>query len=171
MENQVSSPGSFARNYGVVLGLILILISVVMYVTGMQLKGEQWPMYLYYIIFPVTIIYAISQYKKANANLLSLSQAIKVGLIIAVISALVFAVYGLIFNYIIDPEFQGQAMEMVREKMLEAPNMTEELVDQQMVWVEKFSNPILGSAMFIALSAFFGLIYSLIAGLAMKKEV
>ena len=170
MENLAPTPGKFARNYGLILGLILILISVVMYVTGMQLEGKQWPMYIYYIIFPVVIIYAISQFKKNNANLLSLGQAIKVGLIAAIISGLIFSVYGLIFNYLIDPEFQGQAMEVVRDKMLENPNMTEEMVDQQMAMIEKFQNPILGSAFWIAMSAFFGLIYSLIGGLVMKKE-
>ncbi|MBQ0787838.1 MAG: DUF4199 domain-containing protein [Oceanihabitans sp.] len=171
MESQNVSVGSFAKNYGLVLGLILILISVLMYVTGLQLKGEQWPMYIYYIIFPTVIIYAINQYKKSNANILSLGSAIKIGLLIAVISAIVFAVYGLIFNYIIDPEFQGLAMEATRDKLLENPNLTEELVDQQMVMIKKFSNPLLGSAFWIALSAFFGLIYSLIGGLVMKKEV
>jgi hypothetical protein len=170
MESQNVSVGSFAKNYGLVLGLILILIAVLMYVTGLQLKGEQWPMYIYYIIFPAVIIYAISQYKKSNANILSLGQAIKVGLLIAVISAIIFAVYGLIFNFLIDPEFQVLAMEATRDKLLENPNLTEELVDQQMVMIEKFSNPILGSAFWIALSAFFGLIYSLIGGLVMKKE-
>ncbi len=170
MESQNVSVGSFAKNYGLVLGLILILISVLMYVTGLQLKGEQWPMYIYYIIFPTVIIYAINQYKKSNANILSLGSAIKIGLLIAVISAIVFAVYGLIFNYIIDPEFQGLAMEATRDKLLENPNLTEELVDQQMVMIKKFSNPLLGSAFWIALSAFFGLIYSLIGGLVMKKE-
>ncbi|MDO6597042.1 DUF4199 domain-containing protein [Oceanihabitans sp. 2_MG-2023] len=170
METQNESVGSFAKNYGLVLGLILILIAVIMYVTGLQLEGVQWPMYIYYVIFPAIIIYAISQYKKSNANILSLGQAIKVGLLIAVISALIFAVYGLIFNYLIDPEFQGLAMEATRDKLLENPNLTEELVDQQMVMIEKFSNPLLGSAFWIALSAFFGLIYSLIGGLVMKKE-
>ena len=50
MESQNVSVGSFAKNYGLVLGLILILIAVIMYVTGLQLEGEQWPMYIYYII-------------------------------------------------------------------------------------------------------------------------
>ncbi len=45
-------------------GLIMIIIGVVTYVTGMALKLVQWPQWLYYIIFPVTVIYAISQYKK-----------------------------------------------------------------------------------------------------------
>ena len=64
MESQKITPGKFALNYGLVLGLVMIIIGVVTYVTGMALKLVQWPQWLYYIIFPVTVIYAISQYKK-----------------------------------------------------------------------------------------------------------
>ena len=170
MESQKITPGKFASNYGLILGLIMIVIAVVMYVTGMALEGTQWPQFLYYIIFPVVVIYAISQYKKNNGNLLSLSESLKIGVLIGVISGLVYAAYGLLFNYVIDPEFMGQAMEMARDKMLENPNMTEEMVDQSMKYVETFTNPLIGTAMWIALSAIFGLIYSLIGGLAMKKE-
>ncbi|OUR93327.1 hypothetical protein A9Q87_05095 [Flavobacteriales bacterium 34_180_T64] len=157
-------------NYGLILGVIMILIAVVTYVTGMTLDGVQWPQYLYYIIFPIVIIYAISQYKKHNANVLSLGEAIKIGVVIAAISAIVYIIYGLIFNYIIDPDFMTQMMDVVRDKMLENPDITEEMVDQQMKFVEMFMNPLVGSAFWIAASMIFGLIYSLIAGLVMKKE-
>lgn len=170
METQKPTINKFAMNYGVILGVIMILIAVVMYVTGMSMEGKQWPQYLYYIIFPIVIFYAISQFKKQNANVLSLGQAIKLGVVIAAISAIVYIIYGLIFNYIIDPEFMGQMKEVVRDKMLEAPNATQEIVDQQMKFVEMFMNPLIGSALWIGLSMFFGLIWSLIAGLVMKKE-
>ena len=170
METQKLTPGKFALNYGLILGLVMIAIAVVTYVTGMALELNQWPQYLYYIIFPITVIYAISQYKKSNGNLLRLGEAIKIGVLIGVVSAIVYTIYGLIFNYIIDPEFMDLMKEATRDKMLENPNMTEEMVDQSMSMVEKFMNPLMGSAFWIALSAFFGLIYSLIGGLIMKKE-
>ena len=170
METQKLTPGKFALNYGLILGLVMIAIAVVTYVTGMALEGIQWPQWLYYIIFPITVIYAISQYKKTNGNLLRLGEAIKIGVLIGVISAIVYVIYGLIFNYFIDPEFMDLMKESIRDKMLENPNMTEEIVDQSMAMAEKFMDPIIGSAFWIAMSAFFGLIYSLIGGLVMKKE-
>jgi cation transport ATPase len=170
MEAQKPTVGKFAMNYGVILGVIMIFIGVITYVTGMALEGTQWPQWLYYIIFPIVIFYAISQFKKQNANVLSLGEAIKLGVVIAAISAIIYVIYGLIFNYIIDPEFMGIMKEVVRDKMLEAPNATQEMVDQQMKVVEMFMNPLIGSALWIALSMFFGLIYSLIGGLVMKKE-
>ena len=127
-------------------------------------------MNIFYILFPLIIIYAIGQYKKQNGNLLSLSEALKVGLATAIISALVYAVYGLLFNYVIDPEFMGLVMESEMDKMLENSNMTEEMLEQSNNMMELFSNPLVGTTFWIALSAIFGLIYSLIGGLVMKKE-
>lgn len=170
MENEKPTTGKFAINYGLILGLVMVTIGVVTYVTGLALEGAQWPNIIYYIVFPIIIFYAISQYKKANANLLSLGDALKVGLAIAVVSALVFVVYGLLFNYVIDPEFSQQALEVAKDKMLENPNMTEEQVKQSLEWIEKFQNPAFGFSIWIAFSAIFGLIYSLIAGLIMKND-
>ena len=170
MENQKPTAGKFALNYGVILGVLMIAIGVVTYVTGMALEGQQWPNIIYYIAFPVVIMYAISQYKKANANTLGLGDAIKVGLSIAVISAIVYLIYGLLFNYVIDPEFMGQMMEVQRDKLLENPNMTPEAVEQCMKMMEMMFNPFIGSAFWVAMSAFFGLIYSLIGGLVMKTK-
>lgn len=170
MEQPNITPGKFSMNYGLFLGLIMIVINVLMYVTGMTLEGKQWPQFLYYLIFPITIFYAINQFKKKNGNVLSLGQSIKIGLIIAVISAIVYAIYSLIFHYVIDPEFVGKVMEATREKMMENSNMTEDQVEQSMAFAEKFMNPFLGVTFWIALSAIFGLIYSLIAGLIMKNE-
>lgn len=170
MELPKPTIGKFALNYGLILGLILVLISVITYVTGMALEGKQWPNFIYYILFPVIIFFAINQFKKQNAGLLSLKEAIKIGLLIGIVSALVSTIYGLIFNYFIDPDFVDKTLEVAREKMLESPNLTPEMVDQQIEMAKKFSSPLLSSAILIALSTFFGLLYSLIAGLVMKKE-
>ena len=170
MESTKLSPGKFATNYGLVLGAVMMAITIVTYITGMAIEGVQWPNFIYYILFPVVIIYAISTYKKQNGGMLTLSEALKIGVAIAIISALVNVVYGLIFHYIIDPEFSKQMIEVMGEKMLENPKITPEMVEKQMEVMEKFQNPLLGSAVWVAFSAIFGLIYSLIGGLVMKKE-
>ena len=164
------SPAKHGMSYGVILGLIMILIGVVMYVTGMQLEGQQWPQYLYYLIFPAVIIIAIKAFKTKNGGFLSLGEALKTGLVIAIISAIVFILYGVIFNTLIDPEYNDQLMEAVRDNLLENPNMTEDQIEASMKFVENMSNPLIGSSIWIGLSLFFGLIYSLIGGLVMKNE-
>ena len=170
MESLKPSPGKFSINYGLILGTILVCIIVATYATGLLLEGKQWPIIIFYVIFPTFIIYAISQFKKQNGGILSLSDALKVGVATAILSALVYMVYNIIFHYFIDPEFIENSMEIVREKLYENQKMTEEMIDSSMMMMEKFANPFLSSTIWIGLSAIFGLIYSLIAGLAMKKE-
>lgn len=170
MDSEIKSPGKFAVNHGIILGLILVIIYASMYATNMLIEGTQWPMVLFYVIFPMYLIYVISQFKKANGNLLTLSDALKVGVAAAVISGLVYAVFSIILFYVIDTELMDKMMEVAREKLYENPKMTSEMVEKSMEMAEKFSGPLIGSAIWIALSALFGLIYSLIGGMVMKKE-
>lgn len=170
MEIEKPSIGKLGLNYGIILGLVIVTIAVLMYVSGMALEGVQWPVYLYYLIFPALIIYAISQYKKANANSLSLGDSVKLGLAIAVVSGIVYAVYIYLFNYVIDPEFNNQMMEVAREKLAENDKLSEEMLNQSMEWAEKFSNPSIVVTFWLAMSVFFGLIYSLIGGAIMRSN-
>jgi len=161
----------YAFPNGVVLGLLLLVIVVIMYVSGMLLDGVQWPMYLYYLIFPLFIGYVVHGYRKKNGGYMSLGQALKVGVTTAVISAVVYAIYNIIFVTLIDPSFTEKMLEVARDNMYEQnPNMTEEQAEMAMGFAEKFSNPFLGSAFWIVISAFLGFIYSLISGLIFKRE-
>ena len=60
-------------------------------------------------------------------------------------------------------------LNVTKDKLLENPNITEEMLETQMKFVKMFMNPFVGSAFWIAMSALFGLIYGLIAGLVMKN--
>ena len=140
-----------------------------MYVTGMAYEGKQWPMYIYYVIFPVVIIFGIKNFKTENNTFLTLSEALKVGVLIGVVSGIIFLIYNLIFNYIIEPDFAEQMLDVTRTQMAES-GATDEQIEMSLGWIKWMSNPFLGGAIWIAMSAFFALIYSLIAGLVMKKE-
>ena len=61
-------------------------------------------------------------------------------------------------------------MSVARDKMLENPNATEEQIEMSINIMEKMSDPIIGSSAWVGLSLFFGLIYSLVGGLVMKKD-
>jgi len=168
MDTQKIPAGKFAVNYGLALGAIMVVISIAMYATDMAFKGQQWPMYLYYAAFPIIIFYAISKYKTYSAGNLSLGEGLKTGIVVALISALVYVVYILLFNYVIDTEYNSKVIEFATEQIAdsEAPVEAKEM---QLKMIEFFSSPVTGSAIWIALSLFFGLLYSLVGGLVMKK--
>ena len=112
-----------------------------------------------------------SAFKKSNANVLTLGNAIKLGVVIGVISALVYLIYGILFNYVIDPEFMNQLMEAMRDKMVvDNPDVSQAQLDQSMKVMEMMFDPFIGSAFWIAMSALFGLIWSVIGGLVMRSN-
>lgn len=171
MDNENAPIKKTALNSGLIIGGLLLIIVAGMYATGALLEGVQWPMYIYYLVYPILIGYTVHSYRKANGGFLTLGQALKVGVTAAVIGGIIYAVYNIIFVTFIEPDFVTQMMEVTREKLFEQnPNMTEEQADMTMGFVEKFSDPYLGGAFFIVLSAFFGFIYSLISGLIFKRE-
>ena len=170
MDNENAPIKKTALNSGLIIGGLLLIIVAGMYATGALIEGVQWPMWIYYLLYPVLIGYTVHAYRKANGGYLSLGQAFKVGVTAAVIGGIIYAVYNIIFVTFIEPDFVAQMMEVTREKLFEDPNMTEEQADMTMGFVEKFSDPYLGGAFFIVLSAFFGFIYSLISGLIFKRE-
>lgn len=171
MESQNTvSPGKVGLTYGIYLGLILLLIQVVLYVTGMALEGIQWPMYIYYVIFLVMIFIAVNSFKRSNGGFLSMSEALKTGVSAAAVSGLIFLVYNLLLLYVIEPGYGEMILDVSRDKMLETGNMTEEQVEMGLKVTRYMINPFIGGAIWIALSAFFGLIYSLIAGAIMKQQ-
>ncbi|MGB7785272.1 MAG: DUF4199 domain-containing protein [Salinimicrobium sp.] len=166
----IASPGKVGLNYGVYIGIILVLLQVVMYATGMALEGIQWPMYVYYIIFAIMIFMAVRAFKTANGGFLTISEALKTGVSAAAISGLIFLVYNILLFYVIEPGYGEMILDVSRDKMLENGNMTEDQLEMGLKFTRYMINPFVGGAFWIALSAFFGLIYSLIAGAIWKQK-
>ncbi|MCK7589962.1 DUF4199 domain-containing protein [Subsaxibacter sp. CAU 1640] len=171
MEEQKPKASKFIINYGVILGIVSILISVVMYVTNLYIEKSWIAGTLSFIAMVAILIYGINEFKKNNAGFLSLGQAIKLGIGMALVAGIIGVVYNLIFVNFIEPDFMEQMMQMQFDKMVEDnPNMTQEQLEMSMEMGRKFSSPWITSAISIVGSLFLGLIISLIGGLIMKKE-
>jgi len=169
MEEEKKLPGKFGINNGLLLGALMIIISIFTYATDMALKNQQWPTYIYYIVFPVTIFYTIYKYKSYNNKALSLSDAIKTGLITALLSALVYVAYALLFNYVIDPEYNSKIIDLATDQIALMDAKVEEK-ELSLKILKFFTDPVNGSLIWIAASMFFGLVYSLVAGLIMREN-
>lgn len=171
METQKLQARKFILNYGLILGVVTILISVVMYVTNSLIEKNWIASVLGFVVMILAISYGINEYKKSNGGFLTLGEAIKIGVGIALISGIIGAIYQFIFMTYIEPGFLDQMMQVQFDNMIEQnPDMTEEQIEMSMEMGRKFSSPWITTAFQIVGSLFFGFIISLIAGLAMKKE-
>lgn len=170
MENQEISPKQIMLNHGLMLGLASILISVVLYAMGKTYEPH-WSIGIVSTMITVAvIILGIKKIKEINNGFLSLSEALKTGLGIALISGLVLVVYNLIFVTFIEPEYFSRMMEVQQQKMIETyPNFSDEQLEASLEMAQKMSGPMINSAIIIIGSLFLGFIISLIGGLILKK--
>lgn len=158
-------------NYGLLLGFASVLINVVLYSMGKTYEPH-WSVGVISIgVTVVIIILGIKKIKDLNGGFLSLSEALKTGLGIALISGLITVAYTLIFTNFIEPEYYARMMEVSQQNMIETyPNFTDEQLEASMEMAKKMSGPVMTSAIAIIGSLFFGFIIALIGGLIMKKS-
>ena len=163
---------SIVLKNGLLLGLASVAFNVVLYVTDLLYTASTLMGILTWLVATaisvVFIIMAIEQYKKANEGFLSIGEAIKVGVVVAVIGA----IYQVIYTTIIDPDYYEKVVEVTMKKMSGiTSNFTEEQMEE---FQDKMyaSKPSIASSfsLSIVFSAIGGLIISAIVGAVKKKE-
>lgn len=171
MEKQKTSSKQIMINYGLLLGLVSILISVANYAFGNIYKPHWIVTVIGFIIPVVFIVMGIKKVKEQNNGYLKLGEAIKTALGIVLISAILFLIYFILFTNFIEPEFYARSLEFKKQIMLDTyPNMSDEQLENAMKMQEKFSNNMTTSAFIIIFNLVYGLIVGLIGGLIMKKS-
>ncbi len=171
METKQASVKSVALSYGALLGIVSILLGVIAYVMNVHLERPWWLSVLSLAAMVLFIIYGIKSFKKENDGFLSLGEAIKVGLAIALVSGIIGVLYQYVFVSFIEPDYVNQMVEMTEQKMLEDnPGMPEEQREMAISMTRKFMSPGIMAAIGIIVSLFLGFIISLIGGLVMKQN-
>ncbi len=172
MENQQTSQKSIMINYGLILGVLTILVNVIAYMAnGIEMERPFWEKALGWVVFIGVIFMAIIKFREANNGNLKLGQAIKTGLGVALIGGLITGIYVFVFFNYIEPTALDSIMEMTQEKMLEQnPDMTDEQMDMALKMTKMFMSPTAMIFMTIIGNLIMGLIVSLIAGLILKRE-
>lgn len=171
METQKVSLKKIALNYGLMLALGTIVVSVIVYAMGMHMEQPWWQSVLNFAIMTAAIVYGLKAFKNENEGFLSLGESLKTGLAISLVAGIIGSIFTYIFVTIIEPDFVVQMLEFTREKMItQNPQMTDDQIELAMSMTEKFMSPMMMTAFGIIASLFFGFIISLIAGLIMKQN-
>ena len=171
MENQPNtSKKSIMLNYGAILGFASIIVMLINYVVG-DIYQPHWSLMIFSLAVTSTIIViGLKKVKEMNSGLLSVGEAIKIGLGISLISALIYIVYLLIFYNMIEPDYFTNMAKVQEQMIMERyPNLTDEQMEGAIKNAGMFANTGANLTLTMIVSLFFGLIISLIAGLVMKK--
>ena len=167
---------SIALRNGILLGLASVAFTVLLYVTDFLYTDNTLLAIITWLIniaiSVVFIVMAVEQYKKANEGFLSIGEAIKVGVLVAVIAGVIGAIYQVIYTTVIDPNYYEKVVEVAMKKMSGiTSNFTEEQMEE---FQDKMyaSKPSIASSfsLSIVFSAIGGLIISAIVGAIKKKE-
>lgn len=171
MEQHQPDTKKLILNYGLILGIASILYSLMVYATGTY-KDPHWSVgILGFIILPVTIYLGIKTFKEKNNGFLVLSDALKVGIGIALVGGILSALWNITLTTVIEPDYTQQVMATQKENILkDSPDLTEEQIDQTFAIAEKMQTPFISFAIGIIGSLFFGFIFALIIGLIMQKK-
>lgn len=170
MEQQASAKKHMV-NYGLILGVISLIMGVYFYISETYFKPH-WAFGVFgFIVMIVIITLAIKAFRADNGGFLTLGQALKVGIGVALVSALIGVGWNLLLTNVLVEDYPDKMMAFQREMMIESqPDMSDEQLDTAMGFMEKFSNPIFTNAVQVLMGIFFGFIISLISGLVLKRE-
>lgn len=171
MEVQQAKASKFVLNYGLILGIVMVVLGVVMYVADYHLNPHWVFSIISFAIFIAVVFYGIKAFKSENGGFLSLGEAIKVAVGIALIAGIISAIWAFLLSNYIEPDYFAQMAEVQREQMVERfPEMTDEQLDQAAEMNSTFLKPWFTFSVTIVSNLLFGLLVGLVAGLIMKQK-
>jgi hypothetical protein len=168
----------FTLTYGAILGIVSIIISLIMYISGYMPINFKRILLTTVISLAVTIVFVSAGMKSYRDKVLdgtiSYGQALVVGILIVVFSSLLASIYNLIFNYVIDPEYMDRVMEATKNWTYDWMNnmgSTEAQIEDAMERFDKQqATPVKTFLQGLIWSAVFGTILSLIIAAFTKKS-
>lgn len=167
MEENQPKTGKFSLNYGLILGLVSVVFGIMLYTQDMHTSQSPALMIIGIVLAAIVTFIGISNFRKANEGFLTLSQALKIGAGIALISAIIAIIYNLVLVNVIDPDAPSKIMDARLGPALESGEITQEQFNVQKDQSIKFWW--MGYPVLLILNILIGLVLGLISGLILKK--
>ncbi|MDC1012776.1 DUF4199 domain-containing protein, partial [Flavobacteriaceae bacterium] len=98
-------------NFGLLLGGISVVFQLMLYFLDMHYKNDSNAGIVSLVIMIGVLVYAFIYFKKFNEGFLSLGEALKIGMGVALVSALVGVVYTQILMNFLDPDTLKKSLE------------------------------------------------------------
>lgn len=170
---------SKAINFGLIGGIISIILSLISYFMGTQLVTNFWMGIIFGLASLGVVITLLAMspnaFKKANGGFATFQEAFRESFITAVTISVIGLIFGFIFFTVIDPGYGDEMNELIKEttvERMEKWGAEDAQIEKQIAKMEKndrFSIPgMLKSTMFGLI--FYGVISLIIAAIVKKKK-
>ncbi len=169
MENQGNPMLKHTMNYGLIMGVILVIVSLVTYLFGVM-KTPTWVNIINYAIIIAIIVWGTIKYRnEVLGGSITYGNALGFGVLITLFAGIIVAVFTLLLATVIDPDYADKLLVMAEEEMVKT-GIPDEQMEMALDMQKKFMTPV-----FISLSSLFGMvlmgfIFSLITSIFLKKE-
>lgn len=170
MEEKQTSLGLHTLIYGIGTGLVLIVLSLILYVANLYMNEVL--RYLEYVIMIAGMVIGSLQYRKVQLKgFMTYGQAFSANFLIGLFATVVSVIFFFFYIKYINTGLIEEIMAQVRTKMeAKAGNMSQEQMEQAMMWTEKFMSPVWMVIWGFLVSAFWAAILSLIIAIFIKKK-
>jgi len=169
MEKKNSSVVVNALIWGVIIGLISIVYSVILYMLNQTFNRALG--YAGIIIMIVGLAIAMKSYRDNILDgMLPFGKAFGFGVLIVVFASLLGSIYTYLLYTVIDPGLQEKILEFMADKMLESGRVPEAQLDQALEFSKKFMSPTYLTVSGFIFSCLGGTVISLIMAAIFKKE-
>lgn len=170
MENQTYPPSKHALIYGAYVTVVLIVLSLAFYV--FEFYGQSWTGYVSYAVLLFGVVLASYHYRdKYMGGFITYGQSFMVGFLTALFAAIGIGIFTYVFMMLMPPEFTQNLLDQAEEKMIEGNDeLTDEQIDMAMNMTKKFMKPGIMTGMAFAAYTFFGVVFSLLASIFIKRE-
>jgi len=118
---------SHATRWGLICGVIGVVITILMYVIDYALMVQLKMLFISLGIYLSLVVYAGIDYRKSIGGFISYGKAFLHGMTIFAIMGLIGSIFSILLNYVIDPELPQK--------------LTEAALENQRVMMENFGAP------------------------------
>ena len=162
----------FGMNYGALLGGCLVLVSLIVWILGIDEQRSVVPSILNNLLVIGFLVYAVRNYRdNFNDGFISYSQCLKLGTTVAFFSSAIVAFYTFIYITYLNPEMLYDILNMTEQSILQSdPEISDEDLDLALEMAGRFTQPHWLMMMGIISGTFMGFLYSLFISFFLKNS-
>lgn len=159
-------------NYGIIMGLITVVFSVLTYMFDLTFKT--WIVWPSMLLSVVVLFFLLRSYRDHyNNGYISYGKSLGAGVIINIYAAIIAAIYIYLLYSVIDPDLIDKSLAITEERMqarMAQRGLPEGSLDAIMDRQAKMMTPWFTTLMATISSIFYGFILSLIVSLFIMKK-
>ncbi|WP_461533630.1 DUF4199 domain-containing protein [Sinomicrobium sp.] len=169
MIENTTPTGKFALNYGLLLGGISVVFSLILFSMDLHYQGGSSVFIVSVLSMLGCIIAGLIQYRKVNGGYMTFSQGLKIGVGICLIGGVITMLFQFVLSNVLDPEMTAKQLDIARAQMQEQGLGADE-IEARIEMAKKFTGPFIQAAFGLIGSVFFGFVLSIIPVLVLKKS-